>query len=119
MTNPAIPTKRGNCGCPHGCNEVCDSQGRCPTCWNGGKGCPHLFGKETKPETPSTGAREWREKVYGYKTEYFRTSDGVTTNLANDFSIAPGLLDMMLEAYHQSKLQEVAQKASGEAAEKE
>ena len=47
----------GGCGCPHGCGRKCDEQGRCPFCWNGGKGCPVLFHGGVDPEARVNGLR--------------------------------------------------------------
>ena len=38
-----VRVREGNCGCPHGCNRLCDEYGRCPYCWDDGLGCPVLF----------------------------------------------------------------------------
>ncbi len=44
------------CACPHGCKENCDEQGRCPTCWNNGKGCPILFHAASPSAQPAGSA---------------------------------------------------------------
>ena len=41
--------RNATCNCPHGCDRPCDEQGRCPFCWNEGKGCPTYFHGEADP----------------------------------------------------------------------
>jgi hypothetical protein len=43
------PKPEGGCGCPHGCNRQCDLEGRCPFCYNAGRGCPVLFHGRAEP----------------------------------------------------------------------
>lgn len=108
------------CGCPHGCNRECDEEGRCPFCWNNGKGCLVLFHAaiDEDQERKYLQARYDRLILKGVWARL--QESGMLTSLGIQSQSIPDRIRTLrdLEQFLKKKKQQIALKAIGQVIER-